>query len=369
MQAKKLGFGCMRLPLKVPKIQTSVDKKQVCEMVDSFIENGFTYFDTAYMYHAFKSESAMRECLVKRHPRDSFTLADKLPTMMIKFQGEQERIFESQLKKCGVEYFDYYLLHCLNESNYKACKKYSSFEYTAKKKEQGIIKKLGFSFHDNAELLDKILTEHPEMDFVQLQINYLDWNSEKIQSRLCYEVARKHGKDIVVMEPVKGGALANVPAEAEKLFRQYNPDASPASWAVRYAASLDGVMMVLSGMSNMQQLQDNMSYMKDLKPLNNEEYHIINEAVRIINKSISIPCTACHYCTDECPQNIEIPKYFELFNSSDADNAAKQYKELNAEFGKASDCIGCKSCERHCPQHLEITKYLKDVANKFEQEV
>ena len=239
----------MRLPLAESGNFAAVDVAEVERMVDTFLERGFTYFDTAYMYHDFRSECVVREALVERHPRERFTLATKLPTMFLKAEGDQERIFDEQLSKCGVDYFDYYLLHNLNISNYETVERFDSFAFAARMKAEGRIRHLGFSFHDSAELLDEILTAHPETEFVQLQINYLDWDNESIQSRRCYEVARRHGKPIVVMEPVKGGSLAKVPAAAERLLRAVHPDRSPASWAIRYAASLEGVMMVLSGMS------------------------------------------------------------------------------------------------------------------------
>ena len=367
--AKKLGFGLMRMPHIDPANAADVDLEQVKAMVDLFMENGFTYFDTALMYNGFASEAVAKAAIVDRYPRESFTLATKLHAGFFNSFEDRDKVFNGQLEKTGAGYFDYYLLHGIEAGMIDKYEQYDCFNWMLEKKAQGLIRHAGFSFHDTPELLEKILTEHPEMEFVQLQLNYLDWESDWIRAKENYAICEKYGKPVIVMEPVKGGSLAKMPAEAEALLKATEPDLSIPSWAIRFAASLPNVMMVLSGMSTIAQMEDNVSYMKDFKPLNNEEYHIINEAVRIINKSISIPCTACHYCTDECPQNIEIPKYFELFNSSDADNAAKQYKELNAEFGKASDCIGCKSCERHCPQHLEITKYLKDVANKFEQEV
>lgn len=372
MNTKKLGFGCMRLPLLDEENQTSFDVPQVEKMVDRFIEEGFTYFDTAYMYHDFKSEIMVREALIKRHQRDTFTLASKLPIAFLKKEEDQIRIFDEQLEKTGAGYFDYYLLHSLNTALYEVAKKLDSFGFVQKKKAEGKIKHIGFSYHDDAELLDKILTEHPEMEFVQLQINYLDWDHEGIQSRKCYEVATKHGKDVIVMEPVKGGALVNIPDEAERLFKEANSDMSIASWAVRFAASHEGIMMVLSGMSDLSQLEDNMAYMKDFKPLTSEETKVIEKVIGIINDGITVPCTSCRYCVDGCPKNIAIPEYFSFYNAELRSEAKifsiheDYYNSLTQRHGKASDCIACGKCEKICPQHIKIIEELKKVAEVFE---
>lgn len=370
---KKLGFGMMRLPLLNADDPKSVNFDEVCRMVDTFLERGFTYFDTAYMYHQFYSEEVVREALVKRHPRESFQLADKLPSMFLKKEGDQERIFAEQLQKCGVDYFDYYLVHSLNAAHYETVTRLGSFEFVAELKRQGKVRKMGFSFHDSAEMLDRILCDHPEVDFVQIQLNYLDWESVNVQSRLCYETCLRHGKPVIVMEPVKGGTLARVPARAEQMLRAKDPDRSVASWAIRFAASCPEVFMVLSGMSNMEQLCDNLGYMEHFEPLTDAERAMLFETARIIHADIAVACTSCRYCVDGCPKNIEIPKCFELYNqathaeSEDHTAQIAAYKTLTESAGKASDCIRCKKCETVCPQHIRITAALKKVAELFEQ--
>lgn len=369
---KNLGFGFMRLPLMNKEDAKSVDIKQVEQMVDAFLAQGFTYFDTAYMYHSYTSENVLRETLVKRHDRSKFTVASKLPVMFLKTEDDNEKIFNEQLTKCGVDYFDYYLLHSLDTDNYANAERLHSFEFVSKMKAAGKVKKMGFSFHGSPELLDEILNKHPEVEFVQLQLNYIDWEHKGIRSRECYEVARKHNMPIIVMEPVKGGTLVSIPEKAQETFRNIHPDMSVASWAIRYAASREGVFMVLSGMSDMSQLQDNMSYMQDFRPLSEAEEAAVASVVKIINDSVTIPCTSCGYCVDGCPQKIAIPQYFALFNAQKQEIKKPftvqqgYYENLCETHGKASDCIACKKCESVCPQHLKIVKLLKEVTYMFE---
>ncbi len=372
---KKFGFGLMRLPVTDKSDAASVDLEQVKKMVDLFLEKGFTYFDTAWMYCGFASENAAKAALVERHPRDSFTLATKLHAGFINSLEDRDKIFNAQLEKTGAGYFDYYLLHGIEESMISKYEEFDCFNWLLEKKAQGLVKHAGFSFHDTPELLDEILTKHPQMEFVQLQVNYLDWESEWIRSRACYEMAVKHGKPVIVMEPVKGGTLARIPEEAEKLFKDHDPDASVPSWAIRFAASLPGVMMVLSGMSSLEQMEDNLSFMEDFKPLTEEEKALCHKAADIINSQIAIPCTGCSYCTEGCPQHIAIPQYFSLYNEDMREHLEEKgwtvnftnYEILTGKFGKASQCEECGQCEGVCPQHLPIIENLKAVSRHFER--
>lgn len=369
MSDKKLGFGLMRLPF----VNGDIDMEQAKVLVDAFIEKGFTYFDTAWMFSDEKSEYAAREALVSRHPRESFTLAAKLPAYSLKTEEDRERVFNEQLERTGAGYFDYYCLHDVNSISIQTFEKLKCFDFIKEKKAQGLVKHIGFSYHADPELLDEILTEHPELEYVQLQLNYLDWESISVQSRKCYDIATEHGKPVIVMEPVKGGTLAHVPQDVEDMLKQANPDMSIPSWAIRFAASQENVMLVLSGMSSMEQLEDNTSYMQDFVPLTEAEIEMMRDAARMINQRIPIHCVSCSYCTIMCPKSIAIPEYFALYNAEMQEDKSKSwtsqpsyYANLTLNYGKASDCIKCGQCEEMCPQHLPIRKYLAKVAAKFE---
>lgn len=368
---KKFGFGCMRLPCNSddPK---DIDLPQIFEMVDRYIESGFNYFDTAYGYHDGLSEVALRKAVTERYPREDVIIADKLPVYMLKPSHNLEEIFREQKERCGVEYFDYYMLHNITNNFYNGIiPQLKCFEFAEKLKEEGFIRHLGISFHDDAETLDKILSEHPSIEFVQLQINYLDWDNEGIQSGKCYEVARKYNKDIIVMEPLKGGTLVNIPEDAGKILTGYNPDLSLASWGIRFAASLEGVLTVLSGVSSLEQLEDNLSYMKDFNPLTEDELKVIGDVVEIIKHSIAIPCTGCDYCLDTCPEDIPISKFFALYNDVNQSIELQflhyfYYDNLAKKNAPASSCLECGECEENCTQHIKIIDELKKVRDLLE---
>lgn len=374
MEAKKLGFGLMRLPLLDPEDTTKIDHEAVCAMVDAFLSAGFTYFDTAAPYHNKHSEIAFRECVAKRYPRDAYTVTDKLSLFLVSEAEKLEGFFAEQLERCGVDYFDCYLLHAMNAERLELAERIGVFEFVARKKAEGKVRHVGCSFHDTPEVLERLLARHPEMEVVQLQLNYIDWEDRDVQARACYEACVRHGKPVIVMEPVKGGLLASLPTEAEALLGQARPGQSAASWAVRYAASLEHVVMVLSGMSTPGQMADNLSYMGDFQPLAPEESQTLARAAQIIREKERIACTGCRYCVEGCPQNIAIPHYFKLMNdlsrfgAGHAGRAKASYAQATGAQGrgKASACVQCGQCEQQCPQHLPIIEYLRDVAAALE---
>ncbi|MBO7365013.1 MAG: aldo/keto reductase [Lachnospiraceae bacterium] len=363
-KTSKLGFGLMRLPRK----GLFIDVEQTKQMVDLFLEAGCTYFDTAFVYPG--SEEAARKALVERHPRESYTLATKLMASAALNEKKAKEEFLTSLGRLGTDYIDYYLLHCLQDDNYRKYERFGLWDYVKDLKDRGVIREYGFSFHSGPELLDELLTAHPDVSFVQLQINYADWENKRIRSRANYEVARKHGKPIVIMEPVKGGSLAKPPKEVQRLFKEADPDASFASWAIRFAASLPGIRVVLSGMSDIAQMQDNLSYMRDFRPLSEKEQAVIHEAQRIMGRSKTIPCTACRYCTPGCPMQIPIPDIFSAMNlylgSGQKEEAGAAYRRTVGDGAGASACIGCGQCADACPQHLEIPRLLGECAEALE---
>ncbi len=354
---KNFGFGMMRLPM----IGEEVDIDQTIRMVDAFLSAGFNYFDTAHPYIRGKSELAIRECLVRRYPREAFLLANKLSPNG--FQKEEEILpfFQAQLEACGVEYFDFYLMHSVTAKWDAHFENTNAYKIARQFKEQGKIRHLGFSFHDSAEFLDGFLTRHPEMEFVQIQFNYADYEDPKVESRKCYEVCRKHNKPVLIMEPVKGGSLVNLPREALDLM-----EGSPASYAIRYAAGFEGVVMVLSGMSDMAQVEDNISFMKAFVPLSEQEQQTISQVRTLYQAQHRIPCTACRYCVDGCPASIPIPDIFALLNQKRTEEGQLEADAAYAALPIQADaCLECGKCEIECPQHLHIRRLLKEVAKAF----
>ncbi len=369
---KHLGFGMMRLPMNGDKI----DNATVCNMVDAFIDNGFNYFDTAHGYHNGLSEIAIRECLTSRHDRSEYLLTNKLTDEYFKSEEDIRPLFESQLEACGVDYFDFYLMHAQNATNFEFFKKCRAYETAFELKKEGKVHHVGLSFHDKAVVLDKILTEYPEVELVQIQFNYLDYEDVSVESRKVYEVCRKHGKPVVVMEPVRGGNLVKLPEAGQKLLddlrSETGSDCSNAGYAIRFAAGFEGMEMILSGMSDMAQIEDNMSCMKDFDPLTEKEIEALLDVAESFRALGAIPCTGCRYCIEEnhCPMNIRIPSIFNVYNNKLMFNQEypwSNYATVTADDkGKASDCIECGMCENVCPQHLEIRELLKKAAAMFE---
>ena len=363
---KKLGFGLMRLP----KVDDVIDVEQTKKMVDLFLQSGFTYFDTAWAYAG--SEDAIRQALVERYPRESFQLATKNAAWInCKTKEEAYAQFDTSLKQTGAGYFDFYLLHNLGEARTEYFDRFDMWNWVQEKKKAGLIKHVGFSFHSTPEELEAILNAHPEAEFVQLQINYADWNNPAVQSRKCYEVARKHGKPVIIMEPVKGGMLATPPESVAKILKDAEPDSSVASWAIRFAASLEGVITVLSGMSNVEQMKDNLSYMKDFKGLTEDQEKVLKEAQEELNRIPLIPCTTCNYCAKVCPKEIGISGSFTAMNylTLYGDKGMAQHQEnwLVGGHGRktADQCVKCGKCEEVCPQHIKIRDNLEMVCEKL----
>ena len=372
----KLGMGMMRLPTLDENDVKSIDYEHVNQMVDRYMDAGFNHFDTAYIYHEGLGEIAFKKCVVERYPRESFKIATKLPLFVITEEAQLEPIFAEQLENCGVDYFDYYMLHNVSGFTETAWKNVDLYSFIQKKKEEGYIKHIGLSTHGDAEFLEGILLEHHGLEFVLLQINYLDWEDESIESRKCLEVAKKYDKPVMIMEPYKGGFLADVPEEAEKIMKEYNPDRSVVSWAMRFVANLDACV-VLTGASSLEQLENNINEFKNADSLNDEELKILEEVSQIINSNITVDCTKCRYCVESCPEEIDIARLFDLYNKhklldteewTQQGNAYLNYSKLPG-VGIASDCIECDTCVEECPQKINIPEVLKDVAKTFETEI
>ena len=365
----KLGFGLMRLP----ETDGKIDMDEVCRMVDMYMEAGLNYFDTAYVYHGGISEIAAKEAIVKRYPRGSFRLATKLPAWEMKEESDRDRIFNEQLDRAGVDYFDFYLLHSVENGNIDTYEKFDCFNWGLQKKAEGKIRHFGFSFHGSPDLLESVLDRHPEVEFVQIQLNYADWNNPVVRSGQLYNILLKRNIPMIIMEPVKGGSLASLKPEFEAIYKALRPESSAASWAFRFVASLPGVMTILSGMTHEDQMRDNIATFTHFEPLNDEERKAIEDVTAAMLNIPLIGCTACRYCVDGCPKNIPIPKYFSVYNAEMQEYKGKPftpqgeyYDRLTQVYGKPGDCIGCGKCERICPQHLPIRNNLKLVASQFE---
>lgn len=370
---KRLAFGMMRLPLTDANDKGSVDLEQVKVMVDRYLEAGFSYFDTAYRYCGGMSERAVKTCVTDRHPRENYRVVSKLPSSSLQAAEDRDGVFSDQLHKTGAGYFDIYLLHNVSESTVDRFLEFDCFTWIREKLNALAIRHAGMSFHGTPELLEKLLSDYDFIEYVQLQLNWLDWDSPTVRARECYETVLRHGRKVLVMEPVKGGVLAVLPEQIEARFRASEPDMSMASWGIRFAASLPGVEMVLSGMSNTAQMEDNLRTMSDFRPLTEEQMRMCFDAAREIREAIPIACTGCDYCVNKCPQSIPSSGYFDLINRMARENRREPNRRLREEFAKLaaaaprpSDCMGCGVCETVCPQHLDIRMFLNRVSELFE---
>lgn len=365
----KIGFGLMRLPEK----DGAIDIEQVSQMADAYMEAGFNYFDTAYVYHGGNSEKVVKEAIVKRFPRESFTIATKLPAWFLHSPEDRDKVFEEQLDRCGVDYFDYYLLHSLEDgNNYDTYEKYDCFNWGIKKRDEGRIRHFGFSFHGTPELLVQVLDKHPEIEFVQIQLNYADWDNKIVHSGELYEILRDRNIPMIIMEPAKGGKLANLDDECAEILKAIRPDKSIASWAFRYVGSLPGIATILSGMSTPEQMEDNINTFKDFEPLSEEELAAIDKVKEIMNRVELAGCTSCKYCVEGCPMGISIPDVISAVNTRRKFPGDMRpqffYNGLVDRYSHASDCIACGQCEGVCPQHLPIIDLMKEAVEKFEGE-
>ena len=364
----KLGFGLMRLPQKDGKI----DLHTLCKMVDAYLERGFNYFDTAYVYHGGESERAVKEALTKRYPREAFTVATKLPAWAMNSAADRERIFAEQLERTGLDFIDFYLLHSLEDGdNYEKHERLGSFEWGQEMKKQGKIRHFGFSFHGSPDLLRTILARHPEVEFVQIQLNYIDWDNQVVHSGELYQILKEKNIPMIIMEPVKGGTLANLDDDFVEMMKETSPDRSVASWAMRFVGGLPGIATILSGMSNEEQMEDNLNTFAEFEPLSEAEQETLQKIIRKMNDLPLIGCTSCRYCTEGCPMGISIPDIFSAVNTARRFPTDMRpqfyYNNLTSKSARASECIGCGQCEGVCPQHLPIITLLKEAAEKFDK--
>ena len=365
------GFGLMRLPLLDADDPASIDMEEFTKMADYYMDHGFNYYDTSYAYHNEKSEGAFKQAVSDRYPRESYRIVDKIPTWALTCEEDNQRYLEEMMERLGIDYFDKLFIHNINEAWWPLAEKAKSFDFLVKMKEEGIAKEIGFSLHAKPEILREVLEKHPIFDFIQLQINYLDWNDPQLRTHELYEIAVEHGLEVLVMEPLKGGTLINLPDDAAEMLKKRDPDASPASWGLRFAASLDAVKIVNSGMGKMSDMIDNVDTFTDFKPLSEEEFEFLEKVSETVRSKIAVPCSYCKYCVAHCPNDIPIPDYFGIYNSEKQVsffNNTFNYNILSQVHGKASDCTECGECMEFCTQSLDIPKYMKDVAETFEKD-